>query len=323
MSGGWRMRTTVRAVVPAAVIALSVTAARAAPQTPPPGARATAAPLATHTCVVTDRQPGPWPGPRGEVLCLEQRLRDVGYLDAASVDGWWGPADVAAIRAAQQYLTPRGVSSGRAGVADRTFLRAIGAAVVPGPANPARRCRVLGVIGDSLTFQSIPVLLGALYGSGLDTVVVAAHGRRAIMTHTPDDLDSGLDAAAWMRRLPIDCWLVAIGTNDVIDIARGAADYSHRQAIEAMMTAIDPAGRAPVLWVNLRTAAATGRNANANMVTFNGVLRNATRRWKNLHVADWAATRPGGFKQDGVHLNPAAQRTRAAWIASELARQIG
>ncbi len=262
----------------------------------------------------------------GEVRCLEQRLGDLGYLARRRVDGWWTSSTTAAITAAQRYLTARGWPAGRPGIADRTFLTAIGldASLVATAPDPARRCVTVGVLGDSLTFQGLGPLVRALDSSGVGRIVVSAHGFRAIMSHVPGDLDTGLTAAQWMRGRGIDCWIVAMGTNDVVDIARGVATYTAGVAIGAMMRAIDPAGAAPVLWVNLFTSpAATGAHANIHMAAFDDALRQAAGTWSNLRIADWAATSPTQFKADGVHPTALGQQARAAWIAAQLVAAVG
>jgi hypothetical protein len=113
--------------------------------------------------------------------------------------------------------------------------------------------------------------------------------------------------------------VVALGTNDTANVAAGAG-YTRAGAIDAMMTAIDPARTARVLWVNTFTTRTTGFYDNANMQLENQALEDARARWPNQRVFDWASIAAGGTApfSDGIHHTTAGYAVRNRSIATAL-----
>jgi lysophospholipase L1-like esterase len=181
-------------------------------------------------------------------------------------------------------------------------------------------CPTVAHIGDSLTYYTGDALTAA-YGAVGASARLDAYGGRGVLQKLPADPKTGKQAALDFRAAGFDgCWVVALGTNDTADVAAGA-NYTRATDIDAMMEAIDPDRRARVLWVNVFTKVSSGSYANANMVLFNQALIDATTRWPNLRVFDWATIAAGGsapYLSDGIHHTAAGYAVRNAAIAGAL-----
>ena len=149
---------------------------------------------------------------------------------------------------------------------------------------------------------------------------IDAYGGRAILQKLPDDPHTGEQAAMIIRASGFSgCWVVALGTNDTANVAAGAG-YTRARAIDRMMSAIDETGATPVMWVDTFTTRTSGYWANANMRLWNDALSEATARWPNLRVFDWAAIAATGDApfSDGIHHTSAGYDVRNAAIARAL-----
>lgn len=111
--------------------------------------------------------------------------------------------------------------------------------------------------------------------------------------------------------------VIALGTNDMI--SHSEPSWPAR-VIERMMI---EAGGLPVLWVNTNFNGAVRPDWKARAARFNRVLRAARTEWPNLHIAEWSGYFvPKGasrYISDGVHLTVSGYRTRASWLASQVA----
>src|SRR5262245_31427689 len=156
-------------------------------------------------------------------------------------------------------------------------------ALADAAASTRTSCSSVAHIGDSLTAYTEPSLTAAYQRVGA-SVRINAYGGRAILQKLPADPMTGQQAALSIRAGGFTgCWVVALGTNDTADIAAGAG-YTRGQAIDEMMTAIDPGRTASVMWVNTYTTRSSGYWSNANMMLWNQALVDSQRRWPNLRL---------------------------------------
>jgi hypothetical protein len=186
---------------------------------------------------------------------------------------------------------------------------------------PRRVCDWVAHIGDSLTAYTDEALDREYRAHGLDIKVIHAHGGRAILQKLRDDPRTGRDAALDIRAYGfVGCWVIALGTNDTANIARGAW-YTRAEAIDEMMSAIDEAGVETVLWVNTYTTRTDGYWSNGHMEQWNAALEEATARWPNMRVLDWAATAATGVAPfaDGIHHTGAGYAVRNRTIVEAVA----
>jgi len=210
------------------------------------------------------------------------------------------------------------------------MLLPLGALTLPGPASakssfvPAvttTRCKLVAHVGDSLTATTVEPLRAAYAKVGAKADI-DAFGGRAVFEKLPADPKNGRQAVLDLHQEGFKgCWVVALGTNDTANVAAGAS-YTRAQSIDAMMKAIDPSAKAPVLWVNTFTTKTSGFWSNDNMKLWNDELVQALARWPNLRVFDWGAIAKTGkapFK-DGVHHTPAGYAVRNDAIARALVR---
>ncbi len=180
-------------------------------------------------------------------------------------------------------------------------------------------CVSVAHIGDSLTYYTEPSLTAAYALVGA-TAQINAYGGRAILQKLPDDPMTGKQAAISMGAGFAGCWVIALGTNDTANVAAGAS-YTRADAIDQMMTAIDPTSSARVMWVNTFTTKTSGYWSNANMQLWNQALTDAQNRWPNMLVYDWASVAETGTAPfaDGIHHTTAGYEVRNAAIAHALA----
>lgn len=189
------------------------------------------------------------------------------------------------------------------------------------PPSGLTSCANVAHIGDSLTYYTRPELSAAYLDVGA-TAQIDAYGGRAVLQKLAADPHNGRDAAQAIRAAGFSgCWVVALGINDTANVAAGAG-YTRAHAIDEMLKAIDPAGAAPVMWINCFTERTSGYYSNANMILWNQELVAAQGRWSNLRVFDWAAQAATGAAPfaDGIHHTTAGYAVRNAAIAEALVR---
>ncbi len=188
------------------------------------------------------------------------------------------------------------------------------------PNEPVLRCRRVAHIGDSLSAYTKESLARAYESVGVSAEIDAYGGRATLQKLRPDP-HTGKQAARALSEAGFDgCWVVALGTNDTANISAGAR-YTRERVIDQMMAAIDPSGRAPVLWVTAFTLKKSGHWSNANMRLFNEALFAARARWPNLRVFDWSAVAARGVAPfaDGIHHTAQGYAVRNRAIAGALA----
>lgn len=197
---------------------------------------------------------------------------------------------------------------------------------VPVPAEPA--CHTVAQVGDSTSLAGINTQLvpdeherteGAYHDiAGIDhTWIDALAGRTTV--DPASNGTNGVEALTALTTHNPDCYVLALGTNDAGYLAMGSA-VPAAERIDRMMALT--AGK-PVLWptvVTLPTETADGYQP-ASMRAFNAALADATQRYPNLHVYDWAAlaeANPELFYEDGIHPNPDGARLRNRKFAEQL-----
>lgn len=86
----------------------------------------------------------------------------------------------------------------------------------------------------------------------------------------------------------------------VVVVSVGYNDWAAVYDVDKVMRALVAARVRTVVWVTLR-------ETTSNYARSNAAIRNATRVWPNLVVADWGAYSHGKpwFRPDGLHLKPA------------------
>ncbi len=154
---------------------------------------------------------------------------------------------------------------------------------------------------------------------GAQTAITDIHGGRSIF-ETPSGTVSVTDAVEQIKTDLGDeeaCWVVAMGTNEVANIAAGS-NYTLEQRIDYMMELV---GDDPVLWPTVRTIPpAFGYYDNAEMQKMNVALDEAMNRYDNLWVYDWAAqSKDEWFQGDGIHFTTPGNRWRSAIFARAVA----
>jgi len=111
-----------------------------------------------------------------------------------------------------------------------------------------------------------------------------------------------------------DCFVIALGTNDVF-VSGNAATY--RIWIEAMLNEI---GDHPVLWVDI----VNGKKVAA-AATFNSTLRDVAATHPQLVIGEWAsfaALHPEWTGRDKIHLKPAGYLGRASWLTEQVVQEL-
>lgn len=189
------------------------------------------------------------------------------------------------------------------------------------------RCKIVAHIGDSTSVgmtdpQVVPTAddqLPAKYKAvaGVEETIVDAVGGRAIVEQV-GEASRGVDAmrAAAMRA---DCFVVALGVNDALNIASGS-QVSADSRIEQMLAIAD--GK-PVMWPTVKTTAAaektTAAAAPKNMEAFNAALLRATSAYPNLAVFQWDQRATEDlFSDDGIHYTAEGTQARIDAFSSAL-----
>jgi len=157
-------------------------------------------------------------------------------------------------------------------------------------AEGAAKTRVT-VIGDSVmaSFGYVPAARRYL-GKGFDLRSDAVVCRRLVAT-----------SCAFQGSTPATALEIigatGRGLGPVVVINVGYNDWTAVYDVDRVMRALRAAGVRTVIWVTLRATTSNYAQSNAR-------IRNATRRWKSLVVADWDAYSRGKrwFREDGLHL---------------------
>lgn len=167
------------------------------------------------------------------------------------------------------------------------------------------------VVGDSLTAGSAGALRVGLAGLQVEYVVDGVISRRV----TP----GGVTTARAIRTASgeADCWVIALGSNDIYGNGRSITPTSATSVIETMLAVVSPGAR--VWWVNINV-----RDSAVNIVSsgvFNSSLEDRDRAHTDFSVIDWYTVshgNPSWFANDGVHFTSAGYRARAEQILAAI-----
>lgn len=239
-------------------------------------------------------------------------------LTGAAVAGAFGGTTVASAFGAVPGDRPDG---GRA----QTARDATGGAARPGAGTGHTSCVSVGHIGDSTSVgmtsaawlpDAAQRLRDQYRDVGVRRALIDASGGRSIVEELPGQVNGYRVATAWYREGYRGCWVYALGTNDIANIAAGSAAGA-RARIDEMMAA---AHGEPVMWVNTQTDLSSGPWSEANMQRWNNALLAACRSYPNMRIFDWASlVRPAWHLPDGIHYTSAGYAIRAHAIAQALA----
>ena len=187
-------------------------------------------------------------------------------------------------------------------------------------------CRAVVYIGDStsegeVSDNYIPnkaqQLPQQLHDVGVGAVYPEISGARSIV-----ELYDGIPNGAMVAQSHVaagfrGCWILALGTNDVANVAVGS-NVSLTARIDRMMSII---GRAPVLWVGVITLVSSGPYAESGMEQWNRDLIAACQRYPNMRVFDWGAVaKARWFIPDGIHYYSPGYVARSKLIARALVK---
>jgi peptidoglycan/LPS O-acetylase OafA/YrhL len=195
------------------------------------------------------------------------------------------------------------------------------------PAPPApfeADCRSVVYIGDSTSegetsedYIPNPLLRlpAQLADVGVKQFFPEISGARSIV-----ELYKGIPNGAMVAQRQVEagfhgCWIIALGTNDVANVAVGSS-VGLRTRINRMMSFI---GKQPVLWVSVVTLVGSGSYAEPGMQRWNSDLIAACERYPNMRVFDWGAfAKPKWFIRDGIHYYSPGYVARAHLISQAL-----
>ncbi len=192
------------------------------------------------------------------------------------------------------------------------------------PAPFSANCGSVVYIGDStsegeISNDYIPnpqQQLGAqLAAVGVKQFFPEISGARSIV-----ELYDGIPNGAMVAQSHIEagfhgCWIIALGTNDVANVAVGST-YGLTVRINRMMSII---GKQPVLWVSVITLVQSGAYAESGMQQWNADLTAACARYPNMRVFDWGAfAKPQWFIPDGIHYYSPGYVARSHLISQAL-----
>lgn len=202
--------------------------------------------------------------------------------------------------------------------ADVTKTAERGAQIQVTPTVPPPTCNRVVVVGDSLMDNAEPWLRAGLKEAGLTYEVDAQPSRRIPATVRPPY--SGVTAARSIRATwgEADCWLVALGSNDLIF---GAGDPAIADAMIAEMTAaLTPGAR--VWWMNLdyHRDPDFGFDFVAATATFNSRLDARALADPGFTVIDWYSLAEAnlGWFFDPVHVDRTGSIVRAQQAVAAL-----
>ena len=180
---------------------------------------------------------------------------------------------------------------------------------------PATSCESVAHIGDS---TSVHLQIGDLYSSiGVRHLSFEAAGGRSIIEHRSNRENGPMVASRLIESGFSGCWVIALGTNDAANIARGSRrDAEFR--INRMMSII---GDSPALWVDSATTTVDGYYASPNMAAWNESLDKVLAGFPMAKVYRWSDdVVPGWLVADGIHYTKNGNKERGEHIVMALAR---
>lgn len=193
------------------------------------------------------------------------------------------------------------------------------AATLPPPDNFPPRCQRVAIVGDSITVQGRTHLVNEFAARGYQAYVIDAASDRRVPASAGRPI-SGVLAAGDLKAAygQFDCWVVALGTNDLWWIWRlvyGSTVSSGSDAAVAWMRAAIGSDTR-VWWVNINHWGYPDTTR-----VFNDRLRVAAAASTRLKVIDWYTLsygRRSTWFVDNKHLNSTGSAARAKLIVGSL-----
>jgi hypothetical protein len=188
---------------------------------------------------------------------------------------------------------------------------------------PPPGCHRVAVIGDSLMDNAEPWLRSSLRDAGFTYFVDAQPSRRIpARVRAPY---SGVKAALAARASwgEADCWLIALGSNDLF---HGAGDPAAANSLfDEMLGALTPGAK--VWWVNVdyHWDPRTTFNFPAASLSFNAALGARAATDPDLTVIDWYSYAEANLQWffDPVHVDRTGSIARAEQAVDALPRTVG
>lgn len=260
------------------------------------------------------------------VVCIEQRLIQLGYAGIGTPDTFFGAPSVESVK---HFQESRGMF--RTGWVTSTTARqmAIFGGVMP-PANAAR----VTIIGDSTSAAmrwydeaNWTATRYNILGNSYDLQWALESCRRLVIT----SCNSRTDTVTNIRMTPVSTLPLMRTTlngrlGEALVIMAGYNDTSITNAIDPIMAEAKLQGVAKVYWLNFRTTNQYNSTYQWAYPAFNTQLEAAKVRHPNLVVLDWngytksqsAATQRAWFSNDQIHLTGTGATALANWLKVHL-----
>lgn len=186
-----------------------------------------------------------------------------------------------------------------------------------GPVGGPVDVQSVAVIGDSLTAGSSAAIGTALTEAGYQPLLIDGEPSRRSVVDSDGGPISGLSALgnATANGNDPDAWVVALGTNDVLQYA---STDEYAGVISELSGAI-PEGE-PLVWVDVYL-----RDYVTEAAAFNGTLHSILDARPSTVVIDWSsrASANGVLSDDGIHPTTDGQQAFADTIVAGVAALSG
>lgn len=257
------------------------------------------------------------------VVCLEQRLIELGYGGIGTPDSTYGANSIAAVKA---FQSSRGLYND--GIVTSVVGRQLGLrGALPGP-NAAR----VTILGDSTSAamrwydESNNVTSRYdIMGNSYDLLWSIESCRRLVNNSCTGRTDPGT-GLKWtpVSVLPLMKTTLNGKLGEVLVIMAGYDDTSLNNAIDPIMAEAKKQGVARVFWLNYRVSSSYGYGPY--YAAHNANLEAAKVRHPNLTVLDWngytysqsASTQAAWFASDQIHMDPAGATALANWLKTNI-----
>lgn len=197
----------------------------------------------------------------------------------------------------------------------------------PGPSGPNQlrtSCSSVAHIGDSTSEGLVSAAylprhlrIAAQYEDvGVQSVYTDITGARSVVEVLPGTTNGQQAVRRLIKQGFHGCWVLALGTNDIADVATGS-NAGLAERINDMMRVTKGE---PVMWVNVVSTLRSGPYAETDMQKWNAALLQACARYPNMRVFNWAVLpQRRWYINDGIHYTSAGYAKRGQYIADGLA----
>ncbi|MEQ1699321.1 MAG: peptidoglycan-binding protein [Ilumatobacteraceae bacterium] len=259
----------------------------------------------------------------GAVVCLEQRLIELGYGGIGTPDTTYGANSITAVKA---FQTSRGLYND--GIVTSVTGEQLGLrGALPG-ANAAR----VTILGDSTSAAmrwydeaNNVTTRYDIMGSSYDLLWSIESCRRLVNASCTGRTDPGT-GLKWkpISVLPMMQTTLYGQLGEALVIMAGYDDTSITNAIDPIMAEAKQQGVARVFWLNYRVSSAYGYGPY--YAAHNANLEAAKVRHPNLTVLDWngytysqsSAIQTAWFESDQIHMKAAGATALANWLKSKV-----